>query len=128
MDYKRLRKCFAEGVEEPEYVFNLWYPFSYRKYLKLVFFLEAFLLIQACTTSFSVIALLNTLTMYVVLKLKLLQFGFKNFDRKFNTNNGNWIISHSEAIENLKSLIEEHQGIIRWDFLNHKGIMFYVVI
>lgn len=113
MDYKRLRKCFAEGVEEPEYVFNLWYPFSYRKYLKLVFFLEAFLLIQACTTSFSVIALLNTLTMYVVVKLKLLQFGFKNFDRKFNTN-GNCNMNHSEAIENLQSLIEEHQEIIRW--------------
>ncbi|CAG9765748.1 unnamed protein product [Ceutorhynchus assimilis] len=115
VQYRNYQMKFPNATEKPEYILSLWLPFNVQNHFDLALFLQCFLLLQGCAGSFASLGFTNAMISYAVIKLKMLKYYFRNFD-KFpqEIHSKDPVHRNRMAIRNLENLIRKHQFIIRF--------------
>ncbi|CAG9768718.1 unnamed protein product [Ceutorhynchus assimilis] len=90
-------------TEKPTHLLLMWFPFDLQKHFNSAIALQIFILITCSAFNFSTQGLFNTMMVYVVIKLKMLQHFFRNFDKGNGT-----------EMNNLQACIRKHQELIEF--------------
>ncbi|XP_066143262.1 odorant receptor 10-like [Euwallacea fornicatus] len=117
MEYHNFQTSHPNATEKPEYLIIMWTPFDAQKHFELVLTIQMLVCVSAGAGNCSSMTLFNTLMVYVVVKLRILQHKFKNFNVYFVETANGFVrakMPPEEAERNLKQLIREHQNLIRF--------------
>ncbi|XP_066258781.1 odorant receptor 10-like [Euwallacea similis] len=117
VEYHEFQKSHPNATENPQYLITMWIPFDVQKHFDLALTVQMVVYVNAGTGSCSSLALFNTLMIYVVIKLRILQHKLTNFDNYLMKTKEGFVsltVAPGEAVRNLKELIKEHQNLIRF--------------
>lgn len=114
LEYRKYYTMHPNATTTPVYLISFWVPFDIEKHFHFALGLQFFMGIQSVAAIYSSLVLFNTLMVYAVVKLKILQHHFKNFDSYSGENEGeNRTTNDARAIASLKRLVEKHQVVIK---------------
>uniref|UniRef100_R9PSR8 Odorant receptor n=1 Tax=Dendroctonus ponderosae TaxID=77166 RepID=R9PSR8_DENPD len=129
IEFQSFRKLHPNATEYPQYLVSIWLPFNVQTHFTLALICQTVLFLQSCVLNYSSTVLFNTLMIYVVIKLKILQHLFQNFNTyPKNLENFHMELRDVLAIDNLKHLIRQHQDIISFVKELDKNIKIGVLI
>ncbi|CAG9761357.1 unnamed protein product [Ceutorhynchus assimilis] len=113
VQYRIYQMKFPNATEKPEYILSMWFPFDIQNHFDLALFLQCFIYIQSSAANFASMVHVNTLMSYAVIKLKMLEYYFRNFDTfPQEIHSEDPVYRNRMAVKNLENLIRKHQFII----------------